>query len=229
MHTALAEATKTLAMRVPASLGVVEDVGLDLVTAVDGGSLYQSLGAGSDAPLISRVVRALAELHERVPGFADRVHGPAGELELVRSWVEWMSKVEPSIEGRLRRSLAILVAEAPTTTPNGFAHRDFHDKQVLLGEANLWLLDVDTACTGDAELDLGNFLAHLFLRGVQWQRALDHSHLETIAVQSYGDRARADVTRWYRRASLLRLACVYQLRPRWRAIVPALLGETLIP
>jgi len=229
VHRELSAATEAATLRLPPLVGCIEAVGLDLVAAVDGQSLHDILAVKPDAVSVERTVEALVELHAQVPALPDRVHGAADELALVRSWVDWMTALEPAVEDRLERAHALLAAGLPSTSPATFAHRDFHDKQVLFGASQLWLLDVDTACTGDPELDLGNLLAHLFLRGLQWERAADHRGLEAAAERAYGSGARRDVTRWYRRASLLRLACVYQLRPHWRHAVPALLDEALLP
>lgn len=233
VHRQLFAATATTQLRVPAFLGSVELVGLDLVAAVPGRSLHDALrdAAGTDpvARPVTDTARALAELHAVVPAPTDRVHSASDELALLESWTAWMSAVEPAMAIRRARVFGALATRLPQTQPTTFAHRDFHDKQVLLDDSCSWLLDVDTACTGDPELDVGNFLAHLFLRGLQWDRGAAHRKLETMAEDAYGDGASRDVTRWYRRASLLRLACVYQLRPHWRHVVPALLDEASVP
>lgn len=229
VHREIHEATAGGLLRVPAPAGTVDAFGLDLVRAARGRSLHDALAGSPDVAQVESTMRALDELHRSVPPPADRVHAAGDELALVRTWTSWMSLVEPSLAAPLERALALLERTVPESSPSSFAHRDFHDKQVLLDDAHLWLLDIDTACTGDPELDLGNFLAHLFLRGVQWQRAQGHRTLEEAAATAYGSSARPAATRWYRRASLARLACVYHLRPRWRHVVPALLEEALVP
>ncbi len=221
----LAAATSPLAMRVPAPLGSVESLGLDLVAPVAGRSLYEVLAESADAHALGAVGEALAELHSRIDGPRDRVHGSADELELLRSWAQWMTDVDPALARAALPVLAALEAQAPRPSKGGFAHRDFYDKQVFLDGPHLWLLDVDTGCTGDRELDLGNLLAHLFLRGLQWDRRDAHRALELAALSGYGRAARADATRWYRRASLVRLAFVYRLHLRWSRISPALVEE----
>ncbi len=229
VHRETRDATNGGELRLPPPAGAVDALGLDLVAAVDGRSLHDALAESADPRVVESTARALAELHRTAPAPADRVHAAADELALVRSWVEWMSYLEPSLAAPLARALERLAASLPESAPTSFAHRDFHDKQVLLGASHLWLLDTDTACTGDPELDLGNFLAHLFLRGVQWKRAAGHQALEAAAIAGYGAGGRPRATGWYRRATLTRLACVYQLRPRWRSVVPELLEEALVP
>lgn len=229
MHRQLGDATATTTLRVPALLGSIEQVGLDLVAAVGGRSLHDTLAAAPDAQRVADAARALAELHSTVPPPTDRVHAASDELALLESWTAWMSDIDPARTLQRAGVFASLARGLPETVPVTFAHRDFHDKQVLFDDSCSWLLDVDTACTGDRELDLGNFLAHLFLRGLQWDRVEAHRELEATAEHAYGDGAHRHATRWYRRASLLRLACVYQLRPRWSHVVPALLDEAALP
>ncbi|WP_137825804.1 aminoglycoside phosphotransferase family protein [Brevibacterium sp. 2SA] len=108
----------------------------------------------------------------------------------------------------------------------GPVHRDLHDKQLMWDEAaGPGLLDVDTACRGERELDLGNLSAHATWRRAQgiWSPAEAEAVTRAIGrVASAGgcDRSRL---RLYERASLLRLVCVYAFRPRWAARTHALL------
>ncbi|GAA1641044.1 MULTISPECIES: hypothetical protein [Brevibacterium] len=108
----------------------------------------------------------------------------------------------------------------------GPVHRDLHDKQLMWDAVEgPGLLDVDTACRGERELDLGNLSAHATWRRAQgiWSPAEAEAVTRAIAgVTSAGgyDRSRL---RLYERASLLRLVCVYAFRPRWAARTGALL------
>ncbi|MBI5506019.1 MAG: hypothetical protein HY899_14575 [Deltaproteobacteria bacterium] len=236
LHAALEKRAGLL--RVPAPLGSIHDLGLDLVAAASGENLYDRMAGNSDEGLVLRAIDGLAELHQYAPAPADRIHDADDELALVDDWVSWMAGVEPPMADRLWRAHTLLAQSMPTASNAraGFAHRDFYDKQLLADGEILWLLDVDTACSGDRELDAGNFLAHLFLRGVQWNRSAVHRRLEDEAWRAYRSRAGAagadvssDLARWYRRAALVRLACTYALRPPWRHLAPALLEEAVTP
>lgn len=225
VHAALYEAMASGTMLVPRPVGNVEAIDLDLVAAVPGRTLHDVLLQDPDPAPVVATLRSLREMHDRVPPPADRVYTPADEVALLASWVSWIGGIEPELAERTRATLASLGQQRPDTSPSSLAHRDFYDKQVLIEHERRWLLDVDTACTGDRELDVGNFLAHLFLRALQWDRRDRHRDLEAAAEEAYGPAARRRVTRWYRRASLLRLACAYALRPHWRHLVPDLLEE----
>ncbi|MDO5511433.1 phosphotransferase, partial [Corynebacterium sp.] len=99
-------------------------------------------------------------------------------------------------------------------------HRDLHDKQ-LLWERNAGpgLLDVDTACLADPALDVANLRAHAvwrFRQGV-WD---DRQAAVVLGVLESNAAVKA-----YERATLVRLVCVYAVRPRYREAARALLAE----
>ena len=108
----------------------------------------------------------------------------------------------------------------------GPLHRDLHDKQLMWdAEAGPGLLDVDTACAGERELDLGNLRAH-----ARWRReqGIWTQHQTDVVLTAIADAALAggcDLARvrLYERSALLRLVCVYAFRPQWSGRTGALL------
>lgn len=111
------------------------------------------------------------------------------------------------------------------------AHRDLHDKQLLWSpQAGPGLLDVDTACLADPALDLGNLRAHAALRALQ--RVWDPP--EAAAVVSAVDAAAdtlavpARSLAVYERAALLRLGCVYAVRPGSRGVAALLRARAAV-
>src|SRR4029077_18992672 len=121
-------------------------------------------------------------------------------------------------------TLARLRRELPAAAPAAWSliHRDFYDRQVLVIPSRIAFLDLDTVCRGDAEIDVANFCAHFVLRGLQWHSRADaFTSLEDEFVTHYrGLRPGTDVNllSWYRASALLRLACVYSLRPWWHSL-----------
>ena len=69
--------------------------------------------------------------------------------------------VKPIVEEVIRR------LEQLPPVDSVICHRDFHDKQVLLSETRITLLDLDLLANSDPALDAGNILAHLRLRSLQ--------------------------------------------------------------
>lgn len=107
------------------------------------------------------------------------------------------------------------------------AHRDLHDRQLLVTDGGLALLDFDLLCRADVALDPANLSAHYALRLMQSpppsaaaeEAACTQALLEGLGREDEDFRARLG---FYRATTFLRLALVYALRPRW-----AFLGDAL--
>lgn len=119
-------------------------------------------------------------------------------------------------QGRIERSVERACAALDEDRgPAVAAHRDLHDGQLLWDGCDLFLIDLDTAATAEAALDLGNLAAHADLARVTGRLGaaahdrvlglLDDvaAHLPTTArrLRTYTDAAR------------LRLALVHVFRP----------------
>ena len=119
-------------------------------------------------------------------------------------------------QGRIERSVERACAALDEDRgPAVAAHRDLHDGQLLWDGCDLSLIDLDTAATAEAALDLGNLAAHADLARVTGRLGaaahdrvlglLDDvaAHLPTTArrLRTYTDAAR------------LRLALVHVFRP----------------
>ena len=151
---------------------------------------------------------------------------------LVGSWVALAGGVYPNLAPALAATLGALQAQLPVAdaTHASLVHRDFYDKQVLVGSSTIGLLDLDTACLGDGEIDVANFSAHLALRALQSQAAVEAFRpLREQFVEAYAAHRPATNMRlvtWYRASALLRLACIYALRPWWHTLAPRLIDES---
>ncbi|SDS65124.1 hypothetical protein SAMN04489751_2510 [Brevibacterium sandarakinum] len=100
----------------------------------------------------------------------------------------------------------------------GPIHRDLHDKQIMWDPvAGPGLLDVDTACLGERELDLGNLRAHARWRTHQGIWTVDDAEVVLGEISRVTSASRLDPRRVsaYERSTLLRLVCVYAFRPKW--------------
>jgi hypothetical protein len=107
-------------------------------------------------------------------------------------------------------------------------HRDFYDKQVLYSTGLTTLLDCDNLAMADPALDFGNFMAHLILRRMQtpeWAEDIGSGMKAFANSYSQPDSEFELRARWWMAASLMRLAALYSLRPRWRSLSPKLLEE----
>lgn len=147
------------------------------------------------------------------------VHGPEQEAAVLEDWLErtaaWTGaqpRFAHAVEkaGQTLRGLPV-VGNVPT-------HRDLHDKQLLWDpELGPGLLDVDTACLGDPALDLGNLRAHALWRERQgvWSPARADVVRRTVDELTMAVDLPAPRVGLYEYATLLRLRCVYALRPRY--------------
>lgn len=107
----------------------------------------------------------------------------------------------------------------------GVCHRDLHDKQLLFGPAGIALLDFDTLARGEPALDLANRAEHAALRVGQGRWSADAAQAVTGCVTALAAELGVPPARLAanRRASAVRLACVYAFRPRWHELAHRLL------
>lgn len=213
-HRALAELTAGLA-DVPEVLGVSDD---RVELAAMSGVPPLSLAAG--APVAWRkawhqVSAVLVRMAGADPdGLA--VHDAAAEVEVTRSWVARAVAAGRLPEREVDRLLAWLLEGVPTAL--GAAHRDLHDGQLLIADGRLGLLDPDTLAAAEPALDLANLLVHLQLRVEQGLLGAESAREASAILRDAADRlppGTTDRVAAYTRATRLRLAAVYSLRPRW--------------
>jgi aminoglycoside phosphotransferase (APT) family kinase protein len=178
--------------------------------------------------------RALRVLQEADPAGSDLpVHSVDDELGVLERWstrARFATGAELDGWSRARDTAVRLAATLPAV-PAALAHRDLHDGQLRDRGDAVALLDFDLLSRADPALDAGNLLAHFELSRRQ---LLPGADAETVAAAGRallaglgrdgegGFRARLA---FYRGTSLLRLALVYQLRPRWSHVAPALIEE----
>lgn len=204
----------------------LSDLRLTVVCGAPGRNLHELLSPHSPPPAaLAAVARGLGELHGLTADGIDRLYTPAEEVALVASWAGLIGEIFPhhrealgACLGRLRETVP-----APAARPV-LVHRDFYAKQILLSSRGLALLDLDTVCWGDPEIDLGNFAAHLVLRALQAGVPAWAERAEELFLSAYPGSVLGERLGWYRTATLLRLACVYVLRPQWRSLASSLIA-----
>ena len=152
-------------------------------------------------------------------------HRASEELAVLETWSERVgfAAVAPDADWRRGFELAVRIAVELPAVHRVLAHRDFHDRQLRITPGRVALLDFDLLARADAALDPGNFVAHLELRRLQGEGELRRREASEQAFVAGLDRGSETGfgTRlaFYRGTSLLRLALVYSLRPRWRHLV----------
>jgi hypothetical protein len=185
--------------------------------------------------------RCLAALATTAPSGLEP-WGSEDEVRVLNGWLDRLQRHDPlgPLTTDAIRRLAGSAAEALLALPARpavTAHRDLHDKQLLVpsdrcqdttpaAAGRAGLIDLDTAAAADPALDEANLLAHLDLR--VWQGVVAPDRARRIAealVRTRQELApveaeRVAAHRWVVRA---RLAALYCFRPGARAVVPRLL------
>lgn len=149
---------RTARVVVPGLIGEIPEWSLWLQEKLNG----QPISPDSKPEVHWSVGVALAKLHSC--GVAiDRPYGVDDELRILRQQhadylgvsEQWRDASAALLQLAQQRSLTL------QPTQSVLLHRDFYFDQVLMMESSIALLDFDTAAMGPAELDVGNYLAHL--------------------------------------------------------------------
>jgi aminoglycoside phosphotransferase (APT) family kinase protein len=217
-------------VRVPTFLGELPDLRMALFCEVRGHELDD--GARWTSREMNSVVAALAALHQ---SWIDEVavFSIADELRVIRRWQDLPArtchpdadKTSSLVDGLVRLS------ERIDPTPQCLIHRDFYERQLIIGRHTTTILDLDTLALGQPCLDLGNLLAHVFQTFLL--RAKDQSAFEALAaelIRRYEQFGRVPVDRealaFYFASALFRVGAVHAMRTRTRRSTPAMWAAT---
>jgi hypothetical protein len=215
---------------VPTPLGYLADVRMLVTEYLDGRLLATQLYDGRSDNAARRMARAVAALHGCDVVCARRWR-PAKEMRNTTEWIAGLSGRSPRSSARARELLDTLQGQAESL-PSKIRrpiHRDFYPEQLSDVDGVTALLDLDDSRAGDPALDLGNFVAHLELRSMQFpgiaaacrraRRVFLDQYLRLRPVVDDPTPLAARV-RFYEATSLLRLSGVYAARDRWSALLP---------
>jgi aminoglycoside phosphotransferase len=200
---------------------------------LEGRGMHELLGTDAYTEACEGAGRALRALHG-APRREDGAPflGADCSRELAR-WIERTRGFDAALgDAAESKFMAFRSTIERVIPPTSLLHRDFHEKQVLIdGAGSIGLLDFDTLSPGEAELDVGNFLAHLELRSAQGGCEIAQARASRDAfLRGYGVRdVSADRLASYLDATRVRLACVYAFRPDSAEVVEAMLGRVGLP
>jgi hypothetical protein len=149
-------------VHVPLPAGCLPDLRMTLFSWAGGKRAAGTMMESGDGAFAA--VDVLAALHraslDDVPAFS-----VADERGIVDHWHAALRRVAPSsaaatraLRDRLRR-----IAGTVEPTPQCTIHRDFYERQLIVGRRTTTLLDLDTLAQGSPTVDLGNLLAHAYL------------------------------------------------------------------
>lgn len=194
-----------------------------VTTQVAGISLYDALRHDRCDPAMAyQIGQALKALQTSEAGTNLQSHSHRDEADVLVQWAASVEAYQPELAALVQQPLARVVAALLASDQDWvIAHRDLHDKQILLlPEQPPGLIDFDTIAMAHPALDLANLLAHLELRQLQgYAGAAPIGAIAAALVAGYGDLPPGGALQAYLDSARLRLACVYAFRPRWHGII----------
>jgi aminoglycoside phosphotransferase (APT) family kinase protein len=151
---------------VPAAVSYVPELRLALFAWAPGSSVAS--GTALQDARLDTTVDVLAVLH-RVTLAELPIFDVPDELAATGRWVDMLPRAASDRVDRLQSAYDRLriASEHITSGPQRTIHRDFYEKQLVWNVRKTTLLDLDTLARGDACLDLGNLISHLYLHRLQ--------------------------------------------------------------
>ena len=158
-------------VRIPQVYGMMPSLRMWLQELVEGERIYPNAPLNSLAEASvdhARVGGSLADFHQAKIRI-DRTYSVTNEIEKLGELFADLSTSRPELTERLI-SIELecqRLAESLPATECVPIHRDFYFDQVLVSKEHVYFLDLDLAAMGPAELDVGNYLAHLDEYGIR--------------------------------------------------------------
>lgn len=223
---------RVLGTAVPQLEAVDEDGGVSVWSDLPGMALADLVGRSADAAAAVAGTGALLRRLHRIPPPSGPLHDAAAEAAVLRRWLNHLAVFDPATHDGAEPLLApvagLLAAHRPQRMTT--VHRDLHDGQIIIGGLGVGLLDPDTVSAGEAELDLGNLIAHIRLAACQGRCTQEEATATAEALlDAYGqDAISSEALRAYTAAALLRLVGVHALRPLTRGCLAGLLAQVRV-
>ena len=147
----------------------------------------QLLVGDVDPAVAARLGEVLGTWHRRTEGvesvrerFADH---EAFEQLRVDPFYRTIQRVHPELGEPISELIGAMLERRVC-----FVHADFSPKNVLVGDGGLWVIDAETAHTGDPAFDLGFLLAHLALKTAHRPSSADaYAECARAFLDAYGE------------------------------------------
>jgi aminoglycoside phosphotransferase (APT) family kinase protein len=152
----------------------------------------------------------------------------ADECGIVDHWHAALKRVDPALAAATSslRDTLLRTAERVEPTPQSVIHRDFYDRQLIVGRRTITLLDLDTLAQGSPAVDLGNLLAHVYLAALEDGRSQHEYKLFATELVSRYERQMGPLDRralrYFWATALFRVGAVHALRTATRRHAPAM-------
>lgn len=151
-------------------------------------------------------------------------HSIADEIEILEKRLQVFQRVlkdpSPKVPDLVKE--VILRLQNLPTSPSVVCHRDFHDKQVLVSNDQITLLDLDLLAKSDPALDAGNILAHLRLRSLQGLPVPWENCVASISQWMQSREIQEERLRAWTASTFARLLLIYSRRKRPKELLHTL-------
>ena len=140
------------------------------VKEAQGKSLNELWKSGQwDSTHIDSIVDILSWLAKSEAENTLPTHSAKDEIKILQKRDEVFHRILAAPPTGVKRLVDTVIERLKSLNeiPPVVCHRDFHDKQVLISESTVTLLDLDLLAISDPALDAGNIIAHLRLRSLQ--------------------------------------------------------------
>lgn len=209
------------------------DEGVMVFGAAPGRSLHDLLI--KDSPETGEALRSAARAMARFHSTPARVlelpvlHPPMG----LEAYASLAMRHFPERAASYRSALERVSAVPPIPFGEGdrLVHGDLHDRNILLHEGRVTLLDLDMLHVGAPVEDVGNLTAHVIIRALQRGTDVQAGRRDAMGLleayrEAGGILVEATASGVVAR-TLIRLGCLYLFRRRWQAITANLLEEAV--
>ena len=138
-------------------------------------SASQLLDNGELGSYSRQIAQAISKLHHC--DFAPKtIHSIGDELNILETRLRTVGNCLPQYSPRIVEIVSGChkLADSMGTLTERTIHRDFYQDQILFTEDRTFLVDLDLVATGPAEIDIGNFVAHLSEHALRTHGNADH-------------------------------------------------------
>lgn len=196
-YTHVAKSLASCGVQIPRALAYFEKHHLLLLEPVPGVSL-----SSQPEDAFFRLGRALRKLHSIDPppsiSRATRL-----TPEAIKQATATISQARPDVAELVHGLSTKLIAQYTNGQPV-FLHGDVHPKNILVNDDQLFLLDLDQAAIGAAEVDLGSVIAGLYCDACTGTRTWDEAtSLKQALLTGYDASHDSHTLRWHIAAALL--------------------------
>ena len=219
----VAEALKTeREVQVPRAIAYHEQHHLLLLESVGGASLSAFAQRETGFFRLGKALRKLHGINPPSPAQRSTRLTP----EALRQATATISQARPDVAYVVRGLSTRLIARYEHGNPV-LLHGDVHPKNILLNDDQLFLLDLDQAAIGSAEVDLGSVIAGLYCDACTGTRTWpEASSLKQNLLTGYGTQQNSRALHWHIAAALLQeraLRAVTRVRTATLQKLPELL------